>query len=169
MEITYTLIRAKRKTISIKITDNADVVVRAPKFLSKKEIDKFVFSHSEWIAEKQAVAKRKQDILSQSSAEDLSKITMAKVMPYIEKYQQKMGKGPTSVKITSAKKRFGSCSSAGVVCFSKYLALYPDEAIEYVVVHELAHLFEMNHSKRFYAIIEAHLPDWKDRKNQLKL
>ena len=72
------------------------------------------------------------------------------------------------IAITSAKTRFGSCSSKGNLSFSYLLMLYPDSAIDYVVVHELAHLKEMNHSPRFYKIIEEVLPDYKERKKLLK-
>ena len=72
------------------------------------------------------------------------------------------------ITITSAKTRFGSCSSKGNISYSYRLMLYPEEAREYVVVHELAHLLEMNHSKRFYAVVEKYLPDYKLRRRLLK-
>ena len=72
------------------------------------------------------------------------------------------------ITITSAKTRFGSCSSKGNISYSYRLMLYPEAAREYVVVHELSHVCEMNHSKRFYAIIERYLPDYKERKKLLK-
>jgi predicted metal-dependent hydrolase len=72
------------------------------------------------------------------------------------------------ITITSAKKRFGSCSTAGNISYSYRLMLYPEEAREYVVVHELAHLVQMNHSKEFYNIIAKVLPDYKYRKKMLK-
>ena len=72
------------------------------------------------------------------------------------------------ITITSAKGRFGSCSSEGNISFSCRLMTYPEAARDYVVVHELAHLVEMNHSKRFYSIIEKYMPDYKIRKRMLK-
>ena len=66
--------------------------------------------------------------------------------------------------LPAAKKRLGSCSIKGNICYSLYLLLYPDTAIDYVVVHELAHLVEPNHSKRFYDVIEQFLPDWEERR-----
>ena len=72
------------------------------------------------------------------------------------------------ITITSAQKRFGSCNSNGNICFSYRLMLYPESAREYVIVHELAHLKEMNHSKAFYAIIASVLPDYKHRRKLLK-
>ena len=66
---------------------------------------------------------------------------------------------PKSVKITSAKKRFGSCSPQNGLCFSLYLMTYPDEAVDYVVVHELAHIRYHNHSPAFHALVGRYLPD----------
>lgn len=75
---------------------------------------------------------------------------------------------PTALKITSAKTRFGSCSGKDSICFSYLLMRYPDEAIDYVVVHELAHIKHKNHSKAFYTLIEKYLPDYKEREKLLK-
>ena len=78
-----------------------------------------------------------------------------------------MGAKYQRLTITGAKTRFGSCSSKGNISFSFRLMLYPEPAREYVVVHELAHLFEMNHSKQFYQIVEKYIPDYKERKKLL--
>ena len=85
-----------------------------------------------------------------------------------EYYSQIMGLKCGRITITSAKTRFGSCSSKGNISYSYRLMLYPEQAREYVVVHELAHLLEMNHSKKFYAIIEKVMPDYKERRRMLK-
>jgi len=79
-----------------------------------------------------------------------------------------MGVTPASVKINSAKTRWGSCSSHKSLNFSWLLIMASDDVIDYVVVHELAHIFEMNHSKRFWAIVEKVLPDYKQRQEKLK-
>ena len=80
-----------------------------------------------------------------------------------------MGLKPSSVKITSAEKRFGSCSSKNGLCFSWRLLAYPTAAVEYVVVHELAHIKHHNHSPAFYALIEKYMPDYKERQKLLKI
>ena len=79
-----------------------------------------------------------------------------------------MGLKFSRITITGAKTRFGSCSSKGNISYSYRLLLYPDAAIDYVVVHELAHLVKMNHSAQFYKIIESVLPDYKERIRLLK-
>lgn len=79
-----------------------------------------------------------------------------------------MGVSPTGIKITSAKKRFGSCSGKNSLCFSFMLMQYPEEAVDYVVVHELAHIRHHNHSRDFYRFIEKYMPDYKEREKLLK-
>ncbi|MCL2425792.1 MAG: M48 family metallopeptidase [Oscillospiraceae bacterium] len=75
---------------------------------------------------------------------------------------------PTAVKINSAKTRWGSCSTKKSLNFSWRLIMADDDVIDYVVVHELAHIIEMNHSKRFWAVVEAVLPDYRERQKRLK-
>ncbi|MBR5769456.1 MAG: M48 family metallopeptidase, partial [Clostridia bacterium] len=69
---------------------------------------------------------------------------------------------------SSAKKRLGSCAPDGTVRFSYTLMLYPLDAVEYVVLHELAHLKERNHRRGFYALVERYMPDWRERRAMLK-
>ena len=79
-----------------------------------------------------------------------------------------MGLVPTGIKVTSARTRFGSCSGKNSICFSWRLMLYPPEAIDYVIVHELAHIRHHDHSPAFYALIERYMPDWRERMKLLK-
>ena len=79
-----------------------------------------------------------------------------------------MGLTPTGIRITSARTRFGSCSGKNSICFSWRLMLYPPEAIDYVVVHELAHIRHHDHSPAFYALVERYMSDWRDRMKLLK-
>ena len=73
------------------------------------------------------------------------------------------GLKPTGMKITTARKRYGSCSGKNSICFSCFLMRYPEEAIDLVVVHELCHIKEKNHGPRFYALLAQYLPDHKER------
>jgi predicted metal-dependent hydrolase len=83
-------------------------------------------------------------------------------------YSKRMSLIPTAVRITSAKTRWGSCSGRNRINFSWYLCMADDDVIDYVVVHELAHIKEHNHSPRFWAIVEDVLPDYKERQGKLK-
>ena len=86
----------------------------------------------------------------------------------VEYYAALMGLRPAWVKITGAKKRFGSCGPENGLCFAWRLMRYPEAAIDYVVVHELAHIVHKNHSPAFYKLIERYLPDWRERMALLK-
>ena len=158
------IIRSKRKTLCIEITNNAETIVRAPLFCSDKKINDFIKRHEEWITKKLENAKRKnKEPLTPSKIENLRAMAKREIPPLVDKYAEIMCVKPNGVKITSAKTRFGSCSPQNRLCFSLYLMRYPKEFIEYVVVHELAHTVYHNHSKNFYNLISKYMPDYKER------
>ena len=82
----------------------------------------------------------------------------------VEYYSKIMGVTPKSIKVNSAKKRYGSCSGENNINFSLYLMDKDERFIDYVVVHELAHIRHHNHSKGFYSFVESVMPDYKERK-----
>ncbi|MCL2496968.1 MAG: M48 family metallopeptidase [Clostridiales bacterium] len=83
-------------------------------------------------------------------------------------FAERMGAALGAVKISGAKTRWGSCSSQKNINFSWRLIMADGELIDYVVIHELAHIFEMNHSARFWQIVQSVLPDYQERKARLK-
>lgn len=83
-------------------------------------------------------------------------------------YTKKMRVIPSTIKINKAKTRWGSCSSKKSLNFSWRLIMAEDDVIDYVVVHELAHIKEMNHSAKFWSIVENVMPDYKVRQRKLK-
>jgi len=91
------------------------------------------------------------------------------IPPLVEEYAISMGVSPSGIRIGSAKKSWGSCTAKGLLTFSWRLMMAPPGAIEYVVVHELSHLKQLNHSKAFWAVVEGVMPDWKDRRKELRL
>lgn len=167
----YEIIYAKRKSLSLQIKPDLTILVRAPFGTSKKYIDEFVSKHSDWIERKcNEISSRTINPYSFTDKEinELKKKTLEFVLPRVEYYANLMGLKPSKIGVSSAKRRFASCSSAGGLNFSFRLCLYPREAIDYVVVHELAHMKEMNHSKRFWAVVEKYMPDYKERRQLLK-
>ena len=86
----------------------------------------------------------------------------------LDNYEKMMGLSAECMKIRKMKRRWGSCSSKGVITFNSHLIQLPEALIDYVVIHELAHLKEMNHSKSFYAVVESILPDYKNRQKAMK-
>ena len=166
----YVLIRSKRNTMSISVDDGLRVVVRAPMNTPVSQIDKFVADNIQAIENMIASKKKLLEKYNVSDEELMRIVKSAKeILPKrVEYYSSLMDLKPTSVKITKAKKRFGSCSGKNGICFSCYLMLYPMEAVDYVVVHELAHIKHHNHSREFYALIKRYMPDYKKREKLLK-
>lgn len=167
----YTVIYSKRKTLSLSIKLDLTVLVKAPHTLTDAEIEKFVQSHALWIEnarKRQASRNEREASLTEKRIHELRALAEADLPRRVEYFAAKMGVQPTSMKITSAKTRFGSCSGTNSICFSWRLMQYPAEAIDYVVVHELAHIKVKNHSPAFYAVVASVLPDYKQREKLLK-
>lgn len=167
----YRVIRSKRRTVALEITRELEIVVRAPQKMPNKDIEKFVAEHAEWIRVHYArQAARVAAHLEPTEAEiALLKQTAKEILPQkVAYYAKLMGVSPTGVRVTSAKRRFGSCSAKNALCFSWRLMQYPQAAIDYVVVHELAHIKQHNHSAAFYREIQKVMPDYKDREKLLR-
>lgn len=169
--IEYRVIESNRKTVSIQVTAEREVLVRAPFRYSRKKIERFVCENIAWI--EKAIRKQKENnnykiCLSEQEIRKLKVLAERIINEKVLFYSEKMGLTPNGVKITSAQKRFGSCNSNNSLCFSYILMLYPEEAIDYVVVHELAHIKFHNHSADFYNLIKKFIPDYKLRENLLK-
>lgn len=167
----YTLIRAKRRTMSLQLDRDGRAVVRAPYGVKKEFIDRFVAEHEGWLA----LAREKQQnrrLAHPEPTDEERKALIARAKEYlpmrVDYWSGIMGLTPTGLKITSARTRFGSCSGKNSLCFSWRLMQYPPEAIDYVVVHELAHIRHHDHSPAFYALIERYMPDWRERMKLLK-
>lgn len=157
--------------MGIEITDNCEIIVRAPKKISDREIAEFVNKYRGWIDKKlpEAEKRAKKSKAISEKEDELRRAAREVIPPLVERYSKLMGLKPASIKITSAEKRFGSCSGKNSLCFSWRLMAYPTEAVEYVVVHELAHIKHHNHSSAFYSLIEKYMPDYKERQKLLKI
>ncbi len=170
-KIPYELIRSDRRTMSVEVDSAGCVRVRAPRSMPKWRIDAFVQDRLEWIKGAMARQSRRQEKLPHIEETDKPlyvKRAKAILPGKIEQYARRMGVQPTGLTVTSAKTRFGSCSGKNRLSFSWRLMAYPEAAIDYVVVHELAHIRYKDHSRAFYGFIESVLPDYRDRIKLLK-
>lgn len=163
----YKIIRSNRKTVSIQVDTDCNITVRAPYKVSEKEIEEFVSDKKEWL-EKAVLKQMNRNRNKKEYTDDEIKILKEKarvILPEKVKYYSSiMGVCPKSIKINSAKKRYGSCSGENNINFSLFLMDKDERFIDYVVVHELAHIKHHNHSKAFYEFIERFMPDYKERK-----
>ena len=167
----YEIIYSKRKTLCLQIKRDGKVVIRCPYRTSKKRIEEFYNAHIEWVKKKLEITQNRMvpiDELSDTEVEELKKKAWEYIPSRVEYYANIMNVTPSNVSINRAKTRFGSCNSKKRLNFSCNVMRYPYEAIDYVIVHELAHIKELNHSKRFWAIVEGVLPDYKERQKILK-
>lgn len=167
----YTLIYSKRKTLSLTVQPDCTVLVKAPTGYPQAKIARFVQAHEQWIVRATARQKRRaeaENALTEKRIQELRALAEIEIPRRVEYFAKQMGVQPTGIKITSAKTRFGSCSAKDSLCFSWRLMLYPPEAIDYVVVHELAHIKEKNHAPAFYKVVASVLPDYKAREKLLK-
>lgn len=170
-KLSYTLVRSRRKTLALQVKPDGTLLLRAPLRCPNAAIASFLALHEGWAREKQAEALARRAARPVPTAEERAALfarASSEIPPIAARYARLMGVEPSGIKITGAEHRFGSCSGKNSLCFSYRLVTYPPEAVEYVVVHELAHIREKNHSKDFYAVVAAVLPDYKQREKLLR-
>ena len=167
----YELIRSRRKSLAIQVKPDGGVIVRAPLRLAKYRIERFITEHEDWIRmQKKKVEKYREQIHIITEEERQNGILRAKkIFPERTAYfAKRMGVTYKRITIREQKTRWGSCSSAGNLNFNWLLILAPPEVLDYVVVHELCHRREMNHSQAFWKEVEKILPDYRERQKWLK-
>ncbi len=173
MKIDYTIIRSSRKTLCVQVK-NAEVIVRAPKNETYAHIEKFINEHSEWIEKqiiKQSEIRDKAAQRPKLTQEDLNELRRkaADVIPgKVQYYAQKIGVTYGRITIRCQHTKWGSCSSKGNLNFNCLLMLMPEEVLDSVVVHELCHRKEMNHSEKFYNEIYKVYPEYDKWNKWLK-
>ncbi len=165
------LIRSRRRTLGLEVTRDGRVIVRAPLRASVASIERFVRDHADWIA--RAQARQQARLAAHPEPDDAQRAELIRrareeLPPKVAYYARRMGLRPAGMRITSARTRFGSCSAQNRLCFSWRLMDYPDAAVDYVVVHELAHIVHKNHGPRFWALVEQHMPDYRARRALLR-
>ena len=168
--VDYISVFSDRRSISLTVRDGV-LTVRAPYGTDKKTIEKLILKHEDWVIKNIAKSREKEQRFKNLSEKNIAQIKK-EAKEYFEvktkQFAEIMGLKYSRIKITSAKTRFGSGSSDKNICFSYRLMLYPQKARDYVIIHELCHLVYMNHSKKFYSLLEKYLPDYKERKRLLK-
>lgn len=154
----YQLIRKAIKHIYIRVRDG-QILVTAPYGVSRTIIDAFVNSKVNWIEQQKC-----QSVIRPDAAR-----VRALMDAYFDRWESFLGVQTKERRIRKMKTRWGSCNVKDKrIWLSSYLGAYPEECLEYVIVHELCHLLERGHNRRFYALVASCLPDWKERRAKLK-
>ena len=205
--IKYKIIFKKRKNISILLDKDGNIIINAPKNISKKYIDNFVQSNKKWIENNKKVIQQRsknkttllylgeetkllisnedfenikfnginfyisrknkdnsKELLHKFYIDQANKIIKKRIIFYTKKYNFKINK----IKISNANTRWGSCGAQNNININWKLIMADKKIIDYVIIHELAHTIEHNHSKNFWGIIENIMPDYKERKDWLR-
>ena len=179
-QLICTVVRSKRKSYGIVVDEQARVSVRIPLRGSKTVAKNLVREKKDWIFEKVALQKRRKQVRESQNASRYSPEQCAGMerryreaaKEYFPKradyYAQQLGVSYERIRIAGQKTRWGSCSSKGTLSFNWKLMLAPPKVLDYVVVHEICHLKEMNHSPRFWRLVEELMPDYKEYRKWLK-
>ena len=208
--ISYEVIRSKRKTLALSVNTEAHVIVRAPLLLPDEKIRSFVQEKHPWIMRKQEEMREKTALHSPITLAENERLcyrgkpytvlrrqarcitlegdyivvpqdmtldtftlwmkaqARATIAECVEFYALLMNVQYASIRISSARSRWGSCGAGNTLNFTWRLIMCPDWIIEYVVVHELAHITEKNHSTRFWSLVGQHFPNYGNAKQWLR-
>ena len=172
-KLQYQLIRSDRRTIGLEITPRG-LLVRAPYWVKTAEIEQFLHEKADWIAahtqklQQRAALAEAQPKLTADELQALADEALRVIPERVRYYAPLVGVTVRGITIRNQRTRWGSCSSKGNLNFNCLLMLTPAEVIDSVVVHELCHRIEMNHSPRFYAEISRVYPDYDKWNRWLK-
>ena len=170
----YKIIRSRRRTIALEITEDATLLVRAPSKMPIYEIEAFVEKNRDWIDANMAKAKSRNkriDAYGMMSPNEISALCIlaeAAIPPKVERFAQILGVTYGRVSIRHQKSLWGSCTAEGDLSFNCLLMKAPEEVMDYVIVHELCHRLEMNHSPAFWDHVSKVIPDHKKQRKWLR-
>ncbi len=170
-KIEYTVRKqARSKNLRLAINSQGALVASRPWFLSEAAIEKFIRSKAQWVVEKlEQFSGRKSD-QEQSKLEyaryhkAAAELVGEKVKKFNSRYHLPLGK----ISIRNQRTRWGSCSSRGNLNFNYRIIFLPEAMADYIIVHELCHLKEMNHSPKFWALVAREIPDYKKIRKDLQ-
>ncbi len=171
LRLSVCLDRGNRKSLTVTVTPQGELLVRAPLAMSDHEIERFLRQKRYWIY--------KQGVRAREEARSRVQFTEAEEKAYREQarrklsertdhYKRILGVEYGRIRIGDQKTRWGSCSSRKTISYNWRLIRMPEEIQDYVVVHELCHLLHMDHSGAFWDTVAGVLPDYRKRRRWLK-
>ena len=171
----YRIIRTRRKTIGLEISPDLQITVRAPYHLSDVRIREFVESKQTWILKHLAIMQDRQahdpipaGVISDKELRHMTEEARIIIPERVKYFAKIIGVTYGQITIKHQKTRWGSCSSSGNLNFNCMLMATSPELIDYVVVHELCHRKQMNHSPLFWKEVEEILPDYRNLRSRLR-
>lgn len=171
-KVSYSLKRNKRsKYMRFAIKSDASLVVSVPRIFPQILVEKMIFERADWILDKINYFKNKKSTLPKATKEDYLKykeLAREIIERKLKYYNQFYNLSWSKISIRNQKTRWGSCSRDGNLSFSYRIIYLPEKSCDYIVVHELCHRGEFNHSKKFWALVEKTVPDYKKIKKEIK-
>lgn len=168
------ILRSRRRSLAVEVKSDGRVLVRAPRWMPRAAIYAFLESRRPWIEERLRAAAEYRaahppaQTLTEEELRALAAQARKQITARVEHFAPLVGVRYGRIAIRKQRSRWGSCSSKGNLNFNCLLMLAPPEVLDYVVVHELCHLLEMNHSRRFWAEVRRVLPDFERARRWLK-
>jgi predicted metal-dependent hydrolase len=158
--------RARRWTLSVPW--GAPPTLTVPAWMASADVDRVIESHREWIARERAKQRPRLRLDPRTVSEAEARRAVRELVGMlIEEEASDLGVVPKRIQIRDQRSRWGSCSTRGTLSFNWRLVLAPFEVLDYVVVHELCHLREPNHSGRFWKLVEDRRPHWRAQRDWL--
>ena len=143
-------------------------VLTVPSWMDDGEVDGIVERHREWIASERAKQRPRLRLDPRHVSEAEARLAVRELVAMlVDEEAPRIGVKPTRIQIRDQRSRWGSCSTRGTLSFNWRLVLAPFDVLDYVVVHELCHLREANHSLRFWGLVEQRRPDWRAQRDWL--
>ncbi|RXK01872.1 hypothetical protein CRV02_06025 [Arcobacter sp. CECT 8989] len=185
-EIYNVIVKKKisNKHVYLRLKDKNLLEISSNKYFSKLDAVDLINRQKEWIVNRRDVFLRKEknknsylllgeryslEDIKEEELDKLYKEKAQKIIPkLVEEFANKMSLYPTSIKYRKNKRTWGSCNYKNGLNFNILLTQFPLEVIEYVVIHELAHIEHKNHSKAFWALVKRYCKDYKQREKLLK-
>ena len=167
--VNFRIIRSKRKTLALQITDEG-LLVRAPLRMPEGQIRVFVEQKQGWIEKhlQKRSAQPAEPTFTKEQLQELANRASAVIPERVAFFARQLGVSYGRIGIRAQHTRWGSCSGSGNLSFNCLLMLMPPEILDYVVIHELCHRLEMNHSARFWSLVEKQCPDYRAYRRWLK-
>lgn len=169
------VIESNRKTINFEVREDGTAIARVPMRMPKQRIAMYLESRKEWYIEKVSAAKSRAQKAPEYTVPAPEELTQEQVQAIRQKFTERvayyaaqMGVTYAHITLRNQKTRWGSCSSKGNLNFNYQLYFLPEELMDYVIIHELAHRVHMNHSPEFWALVAQHCPEYQERRARLK-
>lgn len=173
-KVEYDLRRSKRaRHMRLAVYCDGSLVVTAPDSLNFFKIERFILEKAEWVLEKIGIMAKRGGSMTfagfgKREYKKLKNQALALAEIKVEKFNAAYGFKYDKITIRNQKTRWGSCSKKGNLNFNYKIALLPENLADYVIVHELCHLKEFNHSKNFWSLVSLAIPDYRERRKRIK-